>query len=196
MSDHEEEFDENGENDDEVFLDSFEEGQLDPFEPQDIIQAITCKDQKRPDADAKRASLEELLAPVTEVADQVRLVPVLKEVIVDLRVRLEGRSFEANRRAEKATEYQDKLEKAKGEIRTLREKVSECQLAERATEKLRLDNCKLMSDNAALVAAAGAMATELKKALAGLPVGICEPSAPNKGKKRQVSTTASKARSD
>ena len=255
--------------DEDEFLDSFEEAQFDPFVPEDIIRAISCPYSKSPDADAKRAALNVLLEPVMEEAeDLTRLVPVLKEVIVDLRVRVEARTYEAIKRAEKGAEfkdkleaataeieslqekvseankqadnlekvtaeitslraaakkkaekasdskdkleeanakveslqekcsdYKDKLQRATGEIQTLKEKLSGCQSTEKAVEKLRFDNCKLVGDNAGLLAAARAMEAELKKALANLPVGVSETSAPDKARKASAPDKARKAES-
>ena len=134
----------------EEFFDSFEEAQFDPLVAQDVIKAISCQFSKDPDANAKRAILNKLLRPVSEEAeDLVRLVPVLKEVIVDLRVRVEARTYEAVKRAERGSEYKAKLEKATSEIELLKEKVSEAnKQAERASEyidKLEKANGKVES---------------------------------------------------
>ena len=147
----------------------------------DVLNAITAEPVKRPDPDPKYESLAELLKPAA-LADAKKLLPVLCDAIVQLRVKLEGRSFEVH-------SLRSSLEKASNKRGNEGDNGSkELEIASVEVRKLRLENVRLKGENAGLEAANKVLQGEVEEALRGVPVGL--PSKPEvkdkaKAKKQQ-----------
>ena len=134
----------------------------------DVLNAITAEPVKRPDPEPKYESLAELLKPAA-VADAKKLLPVLCDAIVQLRVKVEGRSFEVH----SLRSFLDKAnQKANDGSNSNKDTIAELEVARHSAQEFRLENVRLKGDVAGLKAANGVLQDELKKALKGIPVGL------------------------
>ena len=148
---------------------------------EDVLSAITAPPVKRPDPQPKSESLAKFLKPAV-AADTKDLLPLLCDAIVQLRVKLEGRSFEVH-------SLRSSLEKASNKRGNEGDNGSkELEVASVEVRKLRLENVRLKGENAGLEAANKVLQGEVEEALRGVPVGL--PSKPKvkdkaKAKKQQ-----------